>query len=45
MSFHVKGWDCVALVVVEEEEEEEEEGKGAMRKGSWTVERRPHDLF
>jgi len=44
MSFHVKGWDCVALVVVEVEEEEEE-GKGAMRKGSWTVERRPHDLF
>jgi hypothetical protein len=42
MSFHVKGRDCVALVVVEEEEEEE--GKGAMRKGSWT-ERRPHDLF
>jgi len=45
MSFHVKGWDCVALVVVEEEEEEEE-GKGAvMRKGSCTVERWPHDLF
>jgi hypothetical protein len=43
MSFHVKGWDCVALVVVVEEEEE---GKGAMRKGSWTVEELwPHDLF
>ena len=44
MSFHVKGWDCVALVVVEEEEEEEE-GKGAMRKGSWTEVLSPQDLF
>jgi hypothetical protein len=41
MSFHVKGWDCVALVVVEEEEEE---GKGAMRKGSYDP-TLPHDLF